>query len=221
MRGWSHFSPHIIFQPSHPRVASPPFMMATSPPDDVLFEKGGTEEMHAQKLCIELSRCFLAFGAPAHHLEAQLTNVASVLGTRAEFLLLPSTVFASFYDEKGGSDAAGGLHAIKKNGQLSVSQLRQTQSVYKQIMSQSIGPEKGWKLLVDIQKSKPPQSNLVRVGIAFWCGAAITCLAFDGSFLDAIIAGIAQGSLIFLSFELEHAQPVIARIFECAFNQPL
>jgi uncharacterized membrane protein YjjP (DUF1212 family) len=173
-----------------------------------------TDEMHAQKFCIEVARCFLAYGAPAHHLEAHLAKLASVLNTRAEFLLLPNIVFASFYDLKGGSDAAGGLHAIKKVGALSLSQLQQTNTVYKRVFEQSISPEEGWKELLIIQESNPPHSDAVRGLIAFCCAAVITPLAFGGSFLDALVAGVAQCSLAILSSRMTGESAVTARIFE-------
>lgn len=172
-------------------------------------------EMHGQKFCIEVARCFLTYGAPAHHLEAQLHQAASVLEIKAEFLLLPNTVFASFYDHSSGSDAASGLHAIKKVGGLSVSLLRETHSVYKQVINKTLGAEEGWKALLKIQQSEPPLSDPVRVLIAFCCGAVITPLAFDGSLLDAAIAGLAQGTLAFLSLRMIGcAEPIMARIFE-------
>lgn len=172
------------------------------------------EKMHAQKFCIEVARTFLSFGAPAHHLEAQLKKAAHVLEIDAEFLLLPNTVFVSFYDAKNPTDA-GGLHAIKQVGSLSITQLRKTYSIYKKVVSEKIiGPEKGWQELETLQISDPPHSDWIRIGIAFLCGAVITCLAFDGSLLDAFIAGIAQGILAALMFKMVGSEPVIARIFE-------
>lgn len=173
-----------------------------------------TDEMHAQKFCIEAARCFLMYGGPAHHLEAQLEKLAQVLHTRAEFLLLPNTVFASFYDLKGGSDAAGGLHAIKKVGVLSVSHLRRTYSVYKRVVDTETSPEIGWQELLDIQKSELPYSPNIRLVIAYGCGAVITCLAFKGSYADAAIAGMAQLILASISIKMVDESAVIARIFE-------
>lgn len=178
---------------------------------------GITEEMHGQKFIIEIARCFLAFGAPAHHLEAQLNKASNTLGVKAEFLLLPNTVFASFYDEQCGTDAASGLHTIKRMGGLSVSQLRATHAIYKRVMSLTDTPEQGWKALLTVQRSRPPYRESTRVVIAFLCGAVITCLAFGGSFLDAMIAGVAQGSLALLNFKMIGcAEPIMARIFEYA-----
>lgn len=176
---------------------------------------GITEEMHGQKFIIEIARCFLAYGAPAHHLEAQLNKASHTLEVRAEFLLLPNTVFVSFYDEQCGTDAASGLHTIKRMGALSVSQLRATHAIYKRVMSLTDTPEQGWKALLLVQRSRPPYRESTRVVIAFLCGAVITCLAFGGSFLDAMIAGVAQGSLALLNFKMIGcAEPIMARIFE-------
>jgi len=202
-----------LLLPTMPLPPPNPLEVHRPPAKDV---KNITEEMHGQKFIIEVARCFLAFGAPAHHLEAQLNKASNVLGVKAEFLLLPNTVFASFYDERGGTDAASGLHAIKRIGGLSVSQLRATHAVYKQVISLTNSPEQGWKALLIIQKSRPPYLDSTRVFIAFLCGAVITCLAFDGSFLDAMIAGAAQGSLALLNFKMIGcAEPIMARIFEC------
>jgi uncharacterized membrane protein YjjP (DUF1212 family) len=187
--------------------------MSTTTPEPVK-KLTKAEEMHAQKFCIEVARTFLSFGAPAHHLEAQLRKAAHDLHIQAEFLLLPNTVFVSFYDINNPTDAAGGLHAIKQVGSLSITQLRKTYSIYKQVVSEKIGPEKGWQELEALQVSDPPHSDWIRIGVAFLCGAVITCLAFDGSLLDAFIAGIAQGILAALMFKMVGSEPVIARIFE-------
>lgn len=173
-----------------------------------------SDEMHAQKFCIEAARCFLMYGGPAHHLEAQLEKLALVLHTRAEFLLLPNTVFASFYDVKGGSDAAGGLHAIKKVGILSISHLRRTYSVYKRVVGNITSPDVGWQELLEIRNSPLPYSPNVRIFIAFGCGAVITCLAFEGSFIDSLIAGSAQLAISSISIKMVDESAVIARIFE-------
>lgn len=188
--------------------------MSTAP-SELEKEPTKAEIMHAQKFCIEVARTFLSFGAPAHHLEAQLKKAANVLGIQAEFLLLPNTVFVSFHDKKKSADTAGGLHAIKQVGSLSITQLRKTYSIYKKVISDGvIGSEKGWQELEALQISDPPHSDWIRIGIAFLCGAVITCLAFDGSLLDAFIAGIAQGVLAALMFKMVGSEPVIARIFE-------
>ena len=169
--------------------------------------------MHCHKFIIETARCFLAFGAPAHRLESQLNNAAKILNIQAEFLLLPNVVFISFHDSEQGSHATG-LHVIKRIGNISLSQLRDTQHTYKRVVSLKATPEEGWKSLLIIQHSHLPYSERFRTFIAFLCGAVITLLAFDGSFLDAMIAGAAQGCLAFLNFYMIGSEPIVARIFE-------
>lgn len=166
--------------------------------------------MHCHKFIIEVARCFLAFGAPAHRLEAQLTSAARILDVQAEFLLLPNVVFISFHDAGEGS----GLHVIKRLGNISLSQLRATHSTYRRVVNLEATPEQGWRSLVIIQHSHPPYTDTIRCSIAFLCGAVITLLAFDGSFLDAVIAGSAQCALVFLNFHMMATEPIIARIFE-------
>jgi uncharacterized membrane protein YjjP (DUF1212 family) len=177
------------------------------------------DTMHCHKFIIEMARCSLAFGAPSHRLEAQLSTAAKVLDIHAEFLLLPNVVFISFFDAEQGAHSSG-LHVIKRIGGISLSQLRATHSIYKKVVSLEHTPEQGWKALIIIQQSKLPYREVVRCLIAFLCGAVITALAFDGSFLDAVAAGIAQGSLAFLNFKMIGSEPIVARIFEyvCRMN---
>jgi uncharacterized membrane protein YjjP (DUF1212 family) len=175
--------------------------------------KNAADMMHCHKFIIEMARCSLAFGAPSHRLEAQLSTAAKVLDIEAEFLLLPNVVFISFFDAEQGAHSSG-LHVIKRIGGISLSQLRASHSVYRKVISLECTPEQGWKTLVITQQSKLPYREIVRCFIAFLCGAVITVLAFNGSFLDSIAAGIAQGALVFLNFKLIGSEPIVARIFE-------
>lgn len=175
--------------------------------------KSVADTMHCHKFIIEMARCSLAFGAPSHRLEAQLSTAAKVLDIHAEFLLLPNVVFISFFDAEQGAHSSG-LHVIKRIGGISLSQLRATHSVYNKVISLECTPEQGWKTLVITQQSKLPYRDIARCLIAFLCGAVITVMAFDGSFLDAVAAGIAQGSLAFLNFKMIGSEPIVARIFE-------
>ena len=168
-----------------------------------------TDIMHCHKFIIEIARCLLAFGAPAHRLESQLTRAAKVLNIQAELLLLPNVVFISFHGNQGS-----GLHIIKKIGNISLSQLRDSQHIYQRVVSLEATPEQGWRSLMVVQHRRLPYSEQIRCLIAFLCGATITILAFHGSFLDAMIAGGAQGCLAFLNFYMIGTEPIVARIFE-------
>jgi uncharacterized membrane protein YjjP (DUF1212 family) len=164
--------------------------------------KSMADTMHSHKFLIEMARCSLAFGAPSHRLEAQLSTAASVLDIHAEFLLLPNVVFISFFDAELCGHGSG-LHVIKRIGGVSLSQLRAAHAIYKKVISSECTPEQGWKaLVITQQQSKLPYQEAARCLIAFLCGAVITVLAFDGSFFDAVASGIAQGSLAFLNFKM-------------------
>lgn len=176
-----------------------------------------TDIMHCHKFIVETARSLLAFGAPAHRLESQLTRAAHVLDIQAEFMLLPNVVFISFHDPEQ-SNQGSGLHVIKRTGNISISQLRDAQHIYQRVVSQDATPEQGWRSLLTIQHTQAPYSERVRIGVAFLCGAVITILAFDGSFLDAMIAGSAQATLAFLNFYMIGKEPTLARIFEYVFE---
>jgi len=202
---------------SHTHIVPPPipssYHSSDMEPSSATKAKSVADTMHGHKFIIEMARCSLAFGAPSHRLEAQLSTAANVLDIHAEFLLLPNVVFISFFDAEQGAHSSG-LHVIKRIGGISLSQLRATHAVYKKVISSECTPEQGWKALVITQQWKLPYREAARCLIAFLCGAVITVMAFDGSFFDAVAAGIAQGSLAFLNFKMIGSEPIVARIFE-------
>ena len=185
------------------------------PPQRASDRRSSADSLHRHKLIIELARSFLAFGTPTHRLEAQLSVATEMLDVHAEFVLLPNTVFISFPGAEEGGQGTG-LHVVKQIGSISLYQLRAAQAVYKDVISLQQTPEEGWRALVIIQKTPQPYSNLMRYVIAFFCGAVITVLAFDGSFVDAMSSGVASGVLAMLNTHMTEYEPCIARISEYA-----
>lgn len=197
--------------PSQTTDTETAFMEALTP--NTSHRKLSADGLHRHKFIIELARCFLAFGAPTHRLDTQLTKAVQTLAVTAEFVLLPNTVFISFPSEEEGGQGSG-LHIVKRNGSISLHQLRATHQVYKEVVSLQRTAEEGWRALAIIQQTPQPYSKLTRCLIAFLCGAVITLLAFDGSFLDAMSSGVASCLLAVLNFHMTEYEPSIARISE-------
>jgi uncharacterized membrane protein YjjP (DUF1212 family) len=173
------------------------------------------DRAHNESFIEELARSLLAFGAPAHRMETQLSEAAQELRTPAEFVVLPNVVFGAF--SRNEMTTTDGLRVYRREGDLSLSKLRDTQAIFKRVIKEEntekrMSPEAGLQALKRIQKEDPPYSNRFLTIIAFLCGFVITLLAFDGSVLDAILSGLAAAFFCFINFLF--TEPIFARIFE-------
>jgi uncharacterized membrane protein YjjP (DUF1212 family) len=171
-----------------------------------------TDRKHRHKYIIDLAQSFLMYGAPNHSLEAQLKKTAKALGTRATFLLLPNIVFISFQADDGIQ--VTGLHIITQIGSLSLSQLRETHSVYRRVVRHDWNARQGWQALKVIRSVPLPFTNWQQGIIAFLAGFTITLLAFDGSTADACCAGLFAAILNGLAIFAATSNPLIAKVFE-------
>lgn len=160
-----------------------------------------------------MAQSFLSYGAPTHSLEAQLKKTAKALGINATFLLLPNIVFISFQAEDGVH--ATGLHIITQIGSLSLSQLRDTHSVYRRVIRHEWDAQRGWQALKAISNVPTPFSGWQQSLFAFLAGFTITLLAFDGSTADACCAGLFAALLSGLALFAATSNPLIAKVFEC------
>lgn len=177
-----------------------------------LGRAGWLDKKHRHKYIIDLAQSFLTYGAPTHSLEAQLKKTAKALSTKATFLLLPNIVFISFQAEDGVH--VTGLHIITQIGSLSLSQLRETHSVYRRVVRHEWDAQRGWQALRTIGNVPPPFSGLQQSLIAFLAGFTITLLAFDGSTADACCAGLFAALLSGLALFAATSNPLIAKVFE-------
>ena len=170
------------------------------------------DRAHNESFIEELARSLLAFGAPAHRMETQLSEAAQELNTPAEFVVLPNVVFGAF--SRNDMTTTDGLRVYRREGDLSLSKLRDTQAIFKRVIKEDkrMSSEAGLQALKRIQKEDPPYSNRFLTIIAFLCGFVITLLAFDGSVLDAILSGLAAAFFCFINFLF--TEPIFARIFE-------
>jgi uncharacterized membrane protein YjjP (DUF1212 family) len=164
-----------------------------------------------QKFILRLAKALMVFGAPSHRIESQLNATALVLEVPAQFVHLPNIIIASF----GEADAnASDTHFIKASGGLNLGQLHKVHQVYREVVHDEIGVEKGSALLSQLLKEKPIYSLKLRCAIAFLCCALICPLAFGGSFLDMWVAGACGAVLCFLQLQAAGKSAMYANVFE-------
>ena len=153
----------------------------------------------------------MMFGAPSHRIESQLNATALVLEVPAQFVHLPNIIIASF----GEADVkASETHFIKASGTLNLGQLHKVHQVYREVVHDDIGVEKGSALLSQLMKEKPIYSLNLRCVIAFLCCALICPLAFGGSFLDMWVSGASGAILCFLQLHAASKSAMYANVFE-------
>ena len=170
-----------------------------------------TATAQRHKFILRLAKALMVFGAPSHRIESQLNATALVLEVPAQFVHLPNIVIASFGEaDVGASDT----HFIKASGGLNLGQLHKVHQVYREVVHDEIGVEKGSALLSQLMKEKPIYSNKLRCVIAFLCCALICPLAFGGSFLDMWVAGACGGILCLLQLNAAGKNAMYANVFE-------
>jgi len=153
----------------------------------------------------------MMFGAPSHRIESQLNATALVLEVPAQFVHLPNIIIAAF----GEADMnASETHFIKASGGLNLGQLHKVHQVYRGVVHDEIGVEKGSVLLSQLMKEKPIYGLALRCAIAFLCCALICPLAFGGSFLDMWVAGGCGAVLCFLQLHAAGKSAMYANVFE-------
>ncbi len=171
-----------------------------------------TPSRHRKKLILELTRALLAYGAPTHRIEAQLKGIAKVLVIQTEFLLMPNVIFVSFHDEMEGHTAS--LYVIKEIAGISLTKLKDTHVIYQEVIHKMTTAEDGYRRLVAVRLRKTAYTRRQRCLIAFLSGASIAALAFEGSFIDAIVSGVCATFVAFLAMYVACDNPLIAKIFE-------
>jgi|ERR1700694_74593 len=171
-----------------------------------------TPSRHRKKLILELTRALLAYGAPTHRIEAQLKSIAKVLVIQTEFLLMPNLIFVSFHDEMEGHTAS--LYVIKEIAGISLTKLKDTHVIYQDVIHKMATAEDGYRRLVAVRIRKTAYTRRQRCLIAFLSGASIAALAFEGSFIDAIVSGICATCVAFLAMYVACDNPLVAKIFE-------
>ncbi|KAF8336510.1 uncharacterized protein EI90DRAFT_2911443 [Cantharellus anzutake] len=169
-------------------------------------------ERHRRHYIVMLARSYLAYGTPSHRIETQLASAAKALDIHADFLLIPNTIFACFYDPNERRQAS--MHVIKVVGRLSLAAVEDAWSIYQDVNSSRITAEVGAERLKDIEDREEAQKKRYRCVIAFLCGFAVTPLAFDGSFADALVGGACAAGSVLIAEYFAARNVLVEKLFE-------
>src|SRR5258708_38583767 len=159
-----------------------------------------------------LARSYLAYGTPSHRIETQLASAAKALDIHADFLLIPNTIFACFYDPKEHRQAS--MHVIKVVGRLSLAAVEDAWTIYLDVNSSRITAEAGAESLKDIEDREETQKKRYTCVLAFLCGLAVTPLAFDGSTADALVGGACAAGTVLIAEYFADRNVLVEKLFE-------
>ncbi|KAK2461627.1 hypothetical protein APHAL10511_006090 [Amanita phalloides] len=207
-------------QPSH---AIPPlvgrrfsFRSLFHRPSRLTAKSSGTEETaKRRKFILKLAKALLAFGAPSHRIESQLTAAATILGVSAEFVHLPNIVIVSMrYSES----ASTRTHFVRATGRVALTSLHKVHQIYRGVLHDGMTAEIGTDALRQLLRSPPIYPLYIRCIFAFICASIICVLSFGGSILDMWISGTCAGVLQYLGLNAASKSSMYANVYEISVS---
>ncbi|MEM9828027.1 MAG: threonine/serine exporter family protein, partial [Planctomycetota bacterium] len=141
------------------------------------------------------------YGTPSHRLERVLTDVATSLGTRGDFLYTPTGLAISLTDVEGERNAVTVVRRVDAGG-VDVDKLIQFDRLLSGVQSKAIGVPEAIGRLEEIEAAPPLYSNSVLV-VA--CAVASACVAIlFRCTLSELVAAFVVGGLVAI---IELTQP--------------
>jgi uncharacterized membrane protein YjjP (DUF1212 family) len=163
---------------------------------------------------LRLGKAFIRFGAPTHRLEGIMKAARQALGLReAHFILLPSLMLVSFGDGVQGSTE---MRLVKTPTGLDLGRLSETYAIYKDITHSRIGASEAAERLGKLLSpdTKPFWRSHIRICFGFLTAFLVCPMAFNGSLIDAIVAGIFGAFVSTLSIFASASPSVFSTLYE-------
>ncbi|KAF8315443.1 hypothetical protein DL93DRAFT_2057370, partial [Clavulina sp. PMI_390] len=163
---------------------------------------------------VDLGQAFIRFGAPNHRLEGLMKAANEALQLReVRFVVLPSSMLIAFGD---GSTGSSEISLVKGKPVLDIYRLSETYRIYKSLTHGIMGAytaDSELAMLLD-KDWTPVWSEYMRLAFAFWTAFIVCPMAFGGSLLDAVVAGIFGTGVALCSFRFASGNTVFSTLFE-------
>lgn len=157
--------------------------------------------MEYEKFLTELAMALLKFGSPAHKIESQLGACAMRMGLkRSSFTVYPQTIICTFYDSE--KDSTKIVH-IKSASQTALGKLHRVHDVYKLVLHDQRSAVDATQDIAALIAETPCWGNWSLVFQNFCLSFLICGIAFGGSVLDSVVAGLGGASLRMISLWLK------------------
>lgn len=143
------------------------------------------------------------------------------LGLReVHFIVLPSLILVSFGDGLAGKTD---MRLVKTKAALDLERLSETYKIYKDLTHSRIGASEAADRLGDLLRPDrmPFWSNPFRCFFGFATAFLVCPMAFGGSLLDALIAGLFGAFVSALSLYASASSSVFSTLYEYVFRRLL
>ncbi len=149
-----------------------------------------------------LARALHAYGTPSHRTEDALVRVAERLGTRARYLVTPTSILSSYADDEGDRVRLSRVDA----GEADLEKLRRLHQVIRAVFDGDLTPAAA-RARVEGIAAEAPLYPPALTAMGFALGSATAARFFDGGAAEmasAGILGLAVGLLVILTAERPH-----------------
>ncbi|KAK7064367.1 hypothetical protein R3P38DRAFT_3249958, partial [Favolaschia claudopus] len=193
-----------------PSIPIPIVSMKARRPSEII--RNVTEVDTRRKFICKLAKALMAFGAPSHRIESQLTAASKILDAQAEFVQLPNLVIVTI--RNGGSTASTRIYFIRARGRISLSRLNAVHHVYRKVLHDKLSAEEGTDELRKILKTPPPYNLWLRCFFSFICASILCVLSFGGSLVDMWVSGCCAATLQYLGLNAANKSAMYANVYE-------
>ncbi|KIM31131.1 hypothetical protein M408DRAFT_327422 [Serendipita vermifera MAFF 305830] len=135
------------------------------------------------------------FGAPSHRLERRLQATGHILGLNVSCMYLPGIVLISFNDPATGTS---NLKFIKQSSSLDLGKLVEAHALYWSVIHDEISVSDASSDLDHLMLRDQLYTGWITTIIGGLCSAFICPIAFQGSFLDSLVAFPLGALLVFV-----------------------
>ncbi|TIB13178.1 hypothetical protein E3P92_02360 [Wallemia ichthyophaga] len=163
-----------------------------------------------QEFLLKLTRALMMFGSPSHRLESVIQNTGKFLEAPVQCMFTPGVMTMSFSDP---STRTSDTKFIKQASGLDLARLPDTHALYSDVLHGKISVTEASAKLDEIMLSPPTYNAFTTVCIGMLCSASITPMAFDGSFIDALMAAV-LGAVLVITQMLVAKKDTFSSIFE-------
>ncbi|EGO04471.1 hypothetical protein SERLA73DRAFT_128527, partial [Serpula lacrymans var. lacrymans S7.3] len=168
-----------------------------------------------RKFVLKLAKSLLAFGAPSHRIESQLTAASDILDAMADFVHIPNVIIVTFGD---GDTGTVETHFVRANGRIALTSLHKVHLIYRKVLHDKMSVEAGTEALREILCAPPIYSLKLRYLLAFVCASIICVLAFGGSMIDMWISGFCACVLQYLGLNAATKSSMYANVYEISVS---
>ena len=148
-----------------------------------------------QRFIVKLGRALMLYGFPTHRLVDCMRSCARVLQLETQFLYIPGCMIISFDDS---TIHTAEVKMVKVKEGIDLGRLKDTHTVYKNVLHDMMGVEEATQNLDEILNAKPKYNKWIIVAAYGFASAFVGPFAFSARLIDlpiCFLLGIILGTL--------------------------